>query len=81
MPVTRISERARDILRMLSDEENPTTQKITEKALEEYKRKKFIEKSNQSYARLRQKQKEWQEEKQKREAWDSTRTVLLVKNA
>jgi hypothetical protein len=74
MPTTRISEEAREILRKLSDEENCTMQKIIEKALEEYRRKQFLEKSNRAYARLRQNQQEWQEEKREREAWNNTQS-------
>jgi hypothetical protein len=48
--------------------------KIIEKALEEYRRKQFLEKSNRAYARLRQNQQEWQEEKREREAWNNTQS-------
>ena len=72
MPTTRISQEARKILRELSEEENCTMQEIIDKALEEYRRKQFLEKSNQAYAKLRQNQEEWQEEKREREAWDNT---------
>jgi len=74
MPTTRISEEARKILRKLSDEENCSMQEIIDEALEEYRRKIFLKKSNQSYAKLRQNQEEWQEEEREREAWDTTRS-------
>lgn len=74
MPTTRISEEARKILRKLSEEEDCTMQEIIDEALDEYRRKQFLEKSNQAYARLRQNQEEWKEEKRERKAWDNTQT-------
>lgn len=74
MPTTRISDEAREILRKLSDEENCTMQEIIDEALEEYKRKQFLKKSNQAYARLRQNQEEWRQEKRERKVWENTQT-------
>lgn len=72
MPTTRISEETRELLRRLSEEEDSSMQKIVEKALKEYRRKKFLEKSNEAYRELREREEEWSQEKKERKDWDAT---------
>ena len=72
MPTTRISKETHDLLRRLSEEEGHSMQSIIENALEEYRRKKFLEESNKAYNKLRQKEEDWAQEEGEREAWDAT---------
>lgn len=72
MPTTRISEEAHKLLQTLSEEEGTSMQSVLESALEEYRRKRFLEKSNQAYLELRQREEDWSQEQEEREIWDRT---------
>ncbi len=72
MPTTRISKATHKLLQRLSEEEGTSMQSIIENALEEYRRNKFIEKSNEAYMELRQREEDWAQEKEERETWDKT---------
>ena len=45
---------------------------VLEKAIETYRRQKFLEEANASYAALKANPKKWKEETAERELWDST---------
>ena len=45
---------------------------VLEKAIERYRRQKFLEEANASYAALKANPKKWKEETAERELWDST---------
>ena len=45
---------------------------VLEKAIETYRRQKFLEEANASYAALKANRKKWNEEIAERELWDST---------
>lgn len=45
---------------------------ILEKAVEEYRRARFLEEANQAYAALRADPEAWQAELEERAAWDAT---------
>ena len=45
---------------------------VLEKAIETYRRQKFLEEANASYAVLKANRKKWNEEIAERELWDST---------
>ncbi len=72
MPTTRISERARNTLRLLSSKTNIPMQELLERAIESYRRQRFLEESNDAFSALKDDRDEWQEEQREREHWDST---------
>lgn len=72
MPTTRISEATHKLLQRLSEEEGTSMQSIIENALEKYRRNKFLEKSNEAYMELRQREEDWSQEQEEREIWDKT---------
>lgn len=47
-------------------------QEILDKAIEQYRRQKFLEEANQAYAVLRNNPEAWASEIEEREAWDAT---------
>jgi hypothetical protein len=54
---------------------------ILEKAIERYRRQKFLEEVNASYAALKANRKEWREEIAERELWDRTYVDVTVKKS
>ncbi len=72
MPSTRISEPTRDILRKLADESGESLQAILDKAVEMYRRQRFLEESNRAFGALQANAVAWKEEQAEREAWDIT---------
>jgi hypothetical protein len=67
-----ISEKSNAILRELAEETGRTTQEILDAAVEEYRRKLFIERVNAGYAALRADPEAWAEFQAELHAWDST---------
>jgi hypothetical protein len=53
-PTVRISESGRDLLRQLADRERASMQAVLERALESYRRQRFLEQVNEAYAELLQ---------------------------
>ncbi|XWK87634.1 MAG: hypothetical protein U7127_26135 [Phormidium sp.] len=47
-------------------------QEILDKAIEQYRRQKFLEEANNAYAALRNNPEAWTSEIEEREAWDVT---------
>jgi hypothetical protein len=45
---------------------------VLEKAIERYRRQKFLEEANASYAALKANRKKWKEEIAERKLWDRT---------
>jgi hypothetical protein len=45
---------------------------VLEEAIERYRRRKFLEEANASYAALKANRKEWKAETAERESWDRT---------
>lgn len=68
----RISAEGREILRELARVEKRSMAAILEQAIERYRRQKFLEEVNASYAALKANRKEWKEEIAERELWDRT---------
>ncbi len=71
MPTTRITEKTRNILRVLSNETGNSMQVIIEQAIERYRRHVFLEQSNQAFAALKANTEAWKEEQEKRVLWDN----------
>lgn len=70
--VVRVSDNTHMKLKQLSKKSGQTISKILEKAVEEYRRKEFLKKTNNAYAKLRENKEKWEEELSERENWDST---------
>jgi predicted transcriptional regulator len=68
----RISEAAHEALREISARTGESMQTILDRAIEEYRRRRFLEEANAAYAALREKPDEWKEEVEEREVWDRT---------
>ena len=66
-PTVRISARTRQTLRELSEQTGKTMQAILDQAVEDYRRKAFLEAVNAAYAALRADPEAWAEvEKERR---------------
>lgn len=65
----RIAEATRDKLRDIANRENTSMHIILEKAIEDYRRKCFLDEANRAYETLRQDHNAWQEEQSERE-WE-----------
>ena len=72
MPTTRISGPSREVLRRLAEESGESLQAILAKALEVYRRQRFLEESNRAFEALRTNAKAWKVEQAERKAWDIT---------
>ncbi|MDH3603704.1 MAG: toxin-antitoxin system protein [Candidatus Tectomicrobia bacterium] len=70
----RISDASRQLLRDLASQEGLSMQAVLDKALEAYRRQRFLESVNAAYAEVKQDPSAWQEFKQERELWDTTLT-------
>ncbi len=68
----RITERTRDRLRELAREEGLTMQAVLDRAVEEHRRRRFLERVNAAYAELREDADEWQALLAEREEWEAT---------
>ncbi|WP_366922162.1 toxin-antitoxin system protein [Metallumcola ferriviriculae] len=67
----RISRAALETLRQLAGRAGEPIQEILDKAIEEYRRKQFLEEANKAYAALKNDSQAWQDEVMERETWDS----------
>ena len=74
MPHTtvRITQNTRSVLKDLSREERTPMQAVLEKAVEEYRRKRFLEGINNAYRALRADEPAWAEMERERAVWDQT---------
>ena len=72
MPSTRISEPTREVLRKLAEQSGESMQALLEKAVEMYRRQRFLEESNRAFDALRGNPETWKTEQAGREAWEMT---------
>lgn len=68
----RISETARETLRKLAVQTGESMQKTLDKAIEAYRRQRFLEEANAAFQALRKNPEAWKEEQEEREVWDIT---------
>ena len=68
----RISSATHQILRHLSAEVGESMQTIVEEAIEQYRRRRFLEGLNQDFKALQEDAQAWQEELAERSLWDNT---------
>jgi hypothetical protein len=71
-PNVRISRRAHTLLRQLAEEEQRSMQAVLDRALERYRRERFLRAANADFERLRSDPKAWKEELRERELWEQT---------
>lgn len=70
--VVRINARTREVLEELSRKSGEPMLSIIEKAIENYRRRVFLEQTNLAYARLREDKKASQAFDEELKAWDAT---------
>jgi hypothetical protein len=68
----RISERTYQSLRTLSDQRAESMQSVLDKAVEAYRRQRFLEELNSAYAALREDAPAWSELQEELAAWEAT---------
>jgi predicted transcriptional regulator len=68
----RVSEATRDLLRRLAAREGTAMQTVLERALEGYRRRRFLEEVNAGYASLRADRRAWSRVQAERRTWDAT---------
>jgi hypothetical protein len=68
----RITTAAHGVLKGLARLEKIPMQKLLERAIEEYRRQRFLETVNRAYADVRRDKGAWAELEAEREAWDAT---------
>jgi predicted transcriptional regulator len=66
----RISPRAHAILRHLAEQEQESVQAMADKAIEQYRRERFLREANADYAALQKDKSAWKAEFRERETWD-----------
>jgi predicted CopG family antitoxin len=66
----RIGEESYKALREIEARSGKSMQAVLAKAIEEYRRKSFLENVNAAFANLRRDTKAWHREQEERSAWD-----------
>jgi hypothetical protein len=68
----RVSDAAHTALKTLAHADGVSLQEELDRAVEWYRRQRFLAEANAAFARLRADDKAWQEEIEERQAWDVT---------
>ncbi len=68
----RISDETRRTLRELAARRGGSMQAVLDEAVEEYRRRRFLDEANAAFAALRANRKAWEDEMEERRAWDNT---------
>lgn len=68
----RVSNSTHQLLRNLSLEAGESMQTIIEQAVEQYRRRRFLEGLKQDFQTLKEDAEAWQEELEERQLWDKT---------
>jgi hypothetical protein len=71
-PNVRISPRAHELLRQLAQEEQRSMQSVLDRALERYRRERFLRSANADFAALKQDATAWKQELRDRGLWEET---------
>lgn len=69
--VVRINEQTHQILRAMAQAEHLSMQAVLERAIEEYRRRRFLEDVNDAYAALRTDPGAWEEIQAERAQWEA----------
>ena len=75
----RVSPRAHQLLLQLAEEEQQSMQAVLDRALERYRRERFLRAANADFEALRRDQKAWKEELRERQVWERTLADGLAK--
>lgn len=67
-----ISEEAHKVLVDMAVKEGDSIDSILDRAVELYRRQKFLEQANEDFQALKNSADEWKEELEERELWDNT---------
>jgi hypothetical protein len=78
-PNIRISRHAHDVLSEMAAQDNASMQAILDKAIEYYRRERFLHAANADYAALKRDKKAWERELAERDLWEGTLTDGLHK--
>ena len=78
-PNVRLSPRAHALLRQIAEEERQSMQAVLDKAIERYRRERFLHAANADFAALKRDPKAWREELWERELWEHTLADGLAK--
>jgi len=68
----RVTEETWSMIKELATKTNTTMQEVIHQAIEDYRRKKILEETNQAFLRLKANPEAWQEEMQERQEWENT---------
>lgn len=68
----RINRADRDLLRALAEREGEPVRVVLTKAIESYRRQRFLEEANLAFAGLKSDPRAWRDELEERSLWDST---------
>jgi len=68
----RVPSEIRRTLQQLATESQQSMQSVLAKAVEEYKRRWILERTNEAYAALRSQPDLWKEEQEERCVWEAT---------
>lgn len=68
----RIHPQTHAKLKQLAEESGQSMTELLEKAVEAYRRQRFLEALNEDFAALRARRKAWGDELEERKAWDRT---------
>lgn len=69
--VVRINEQTHQVLREMAQTEHRSMQAVLERAVEEYRRRRFLEDVNDAYAALRTDPEAWGEIQSERAQWEA----------
>jgi len=68
----RISSQSYQILKSLSQDKGQSMQSVIDEAIEDLRRRKMLEATNEAFSTLKADKKAWKEELKERELWENT---------
>lgn len=72
MPAIRAYARTHEIVREIAAHDHESMPDVLARAVEEYRRRRFLESANQAFAAMKSRPKAWAGELEERKAWDET---------
>jgi len=68
----RVDEKTHSALRELASSSGESMSAVMQKAIDSYRRRRFLEEANRAFAALRADEDAWNEELKERELWEAT---------
>lgn len=68
----RISKESSNILREIATQEKRSLQAVLDTAIEEYRRRRFLQEANKAYSVLKENPQSWKVELKERKKWETT---------